>query len=401
MARYLTRRSHAGSAPRRAGLVVPAVALVAVAFALVGCNLDAPTQPDAGLTGTNPNQDFTFNGTITLTRSASIIPADDLATVTITAEVRNAAGSPVQNLTPVTFSTDLGQLVLEDGTGAAATQVGTFNGLASVRVASLNRAFGVANITARVGDQTRTIEVELEVVPIEGSVTLSFGDGSTTLDGTVTPAVPFRTPLLAIASGAEGDSLAGVGVRFRIIEDDSTGSGRGPARFEGFAETFTSTEGEATNQLIVRGAGRVVVVADLLDPNTDEVVATSNQIILVTAEAPDALVITLGIGDESGLSATGESPFTAVLVATVTQAGEPVASGVVEFEVTGSTGGTVTLSNGLALQEVVTDGTGRAVSGATASPAGANGTIIARLLDGPGGATLATSNIVLIAAEGP
>lgn len=395
MASYTTRRRHAGPVPRRAGLVLPAVAFLAVALALVGCNLSTPTEPDPSLSGTTSNQDISFSGTITLTSSSPTVPADDLTTVTITADVRDASGRPVQNLTPVLFSTDLGQFVTEGG-GTSAAEVGTFNGQASVAFSSFDRLAGTATISATVGDVTRILRVELEVAPVSGFVDLSFGSGETILDGTVSPITPFRTPLLAVASGTDGAPLAGVLVRFRIVKDNSTGSGRGGARFEGFAETRTNSSGEATNQLIVFGEGQVILEADLVDPNTGGVVSTSNQIILVTEEPENAgvTIITLTVGD-GGVTQTESAPFSAPLTATVTRDSEPRVGVIVRFTIRTPADPDGTLANAGTSQ---TDANGQAanvLNVASTASVGDSWSIFAEVLDS-GGSVIATSNDVII-----
>ena len=90
--------------------------------------------------------------------------------------------------------------------------------------------------------------------------------------------------LVTDTSGATPAPLAGGTVRFRITRDTSTGSGNGPARFVVRDDVLTSATGVATNILRIVGAGDVVVVADLIDPNTGDVTATSNQIIATTTD---------------------------------------------------------------------------------------------------------------------
>lgn len=399
MARHQTRRRNVGPVPRRAGLVVPAVAFLAVTLALAACNLSNPTGPNTGLTGTEDNEDFTFNGTITLSSTAATLKADDVSTVTVMAEVRNASGSPVQNLTPVVFSTDRGQLMAQEGAaGARTVQAVTFNGRASASFASLDRLTGTANISATVADVTQTFQVELEVAPVNGFVDLTFAGAGTVLDGTVSPITPFRTPLQAVASDTDGGALAGVIVRFRIVEDDSTGSGRGGARFVGFAETRTNTAGEATNQLVVFGVGRVILEADLIDPSNGEVVSTSNQIILVTTEPENAgqTLISLTVGS-GAVTQTDTAPFAAPLTATVERDGEPVVGAIVRFTLRTPVDADGTLANTGTSQ---TDASGQAanvLNVADTATVGDSWAVFAEVVDSTG-TVIATSNDVIVTA---
>ena len=137
----------AGGGRRRgyARFMTSAFCLLLISTMMVGCNLDNPTSPNApaDLTGQTTNQQFTFTGTIGVLSVSGTLSADDTSTITITAEVKDASGNPIQNLTTVTFNTNLGGFPQLNSAGiqfvSSTASATTFNGLASVAFQSVAR----------------------------------------------------------------------------------------------------------------------------------------------------------------------------------------------------------------------------------------------------------------------
>ena len=320
-----TTKSDAAGGLRRAGSSASAWALLLLlGIALPACGLGSPTQPadPATTTGQTTNQVFNCSCSIQIASASGTLAADDLTTVTISADVRDDQGNPISNLTPVTFSTNLGAFVDSAGNLFSALTANTFNGIAQVALASFNRATGTATVTAQIGDVTATINVEFEFVAVQGTVSLLFATaGTTSLTGTASAASPFETEIQATAVDLLGAVLAGVPVRFRIVKDHTLASGNGPARFLGPAETNTNSTGVANNVVRVVGAGDLVIVADLIDSSSGGVLSTSNQIILTTT-TPTTGFPSLSLADTNGatavtpsLSAAGELPVGLVATA--------------------------------------------------------------------------------------
>lgn len=304
------------------GLKLAAVggALVLMAMLSAGCSLDDPTSPNspAGLQGQNPNQALSFDGTVTLSASSASGPADGVTDIVISAQVLDAQGQPVQNLTPVSFATDLGLLRAfgaDPATGAASVLVTTFSGKASVVLTST--LAGTASVLAGVGDVTASTTVQLTLVPLTGNISVIFRSGGgdiTTTGGMASAAQPFRVPIVAQAVSLDNKALAGVKVRFRIVKDGTLGSGIGPARLDAPEVSLTDSSGEAFNQLSVVGEGTVVVKAVLIDPNTGKTVATSNQII---SQTTTPFTISLTFSDGTSTSFSSAAPFTEGIIATL------------------------------------------------------------------------------------
>ena len=229
-------------------------------------------------------------------------------------------------------------------------------------------------------------------MPIKGSLSVFFrigGEDLFNVFGTSAVTDPFRAGIVAVAVDDEtGAPLAGVLIRFRII-NDTTGfvAGVDKARLEGEETTFTNTAGEAFNQLRIVGVGEVVIEADLIDPNTNEVVETSNQIIAVTINIP---IITLAFGGGATTTVIGPGG-TATVTATVTDTtGMPISGAIVRFNITSdSTGGAV-----LSRMTAATGAAGTASITVTNGPTSPGTVMIEGEVIDSGGVVLATSNTI-------
>ena len=400
MARENKRDAGGGRRRRSATFMASAWALLMLlAIALPGCDLTSPTSPNnaSALTGQATNQQFTFNGTISVTTSASTVSADDLTAVTITADVRDPSGNPIPNLTTVTFTTNLGVFNLG---GEAFTQAtaGTFNGLAQVALQSYGRAAGTATVTAQIGTTAGSTQVTFEPAPLQAIMSASFGTsgtGAPTATGAASPADPLDIDVSALAtdtSGATQTPLAGGTVRFRITRDTSQDSQNGPARFIISGNVLTNANGVATNKVRIVGAGDVVIAADLIDPNTGGVAATSNYIIATSTGGTSSPTITFAFSDGSttkSFGATAPAVASDTITATVKDAAGDLASGeTVRFEIVTDTAGTATLSDGTAGPlDMTTSSTGLASTTISLTATGQAVVIRATLLDSSGNPT--------------
>lgn len=377
---------------RGAQLAVWSCALFLVAALVPGCGLDSPSSPNSpgDLQGNNPNQWSNFTGSVRIVVPSTDLPADDTTALPITAVVQDDSGRPVTNLTPVTFRTDMGTFGDPTATYAAdSITVGSFGGSATADLRSFQRDYGDATVYATVGNVAAEIDLNLEYVKVEGTLSLAFrvqGQDFFNMTGAASPASPFRAGIVGMATDATGNPLAGVKVNFRIIIDDTTSSGAGGSELDGEPTSYTDTNGEAFNQLKVVGIGRVVLEADLIDPITDELVGTSNQIIMTTISS---VRVSLLIND--ALTATGAG--TKNLKATVfDEAGKAVDYAFVKFEIQGADGtgtGYLTPASTVATEW----GIARATLGYKAGYVPGTTTVVAKVVDS-NGEVLATSNTV-------
>jgi hypothetical protein len=281
------RRAHAK-------VMTSALCLLLISTLMAGCDLNNPTSPNnaSQLTGQNTNQSFSFSGTITVSKSAGSVDADDVTTVTIIATVRDASGNPVPNLTTVTFSTDLGAFFVEEQTsGDAGTvrivspvfQATTFNGQAQAEFQSSGRIIGTARITASLGGVSGSTTVALEPAPVAGTIGLTFGasgEGDITATGSANQNAPLEKTVSVVAKDFDDNPIAGATVKFRIVED--TTEPNRPAVWVSSNTSSTGPDGIAANIVRVSGPGVVAMEADMIDPITGNLVATSNRIILTT-----------------------------------------------------------------------------------------------------------------------
>jgi len=393
----MTTHSNSGSRrwSRGAQLAVWGCALFLVAALVPGCGLDSPTSPNSpgDLQGNTSNQWSDFQGSIQIVVPTTDLLADDTTALTITAVVTTDAGQPATNLTPVTFSTNLG--TFGDPSAAAAVTAATvtsFGGTAAVDLRSFQRAFGKATVHASVGNVSARVKLDLEHAEVKGSLSLVFrvqGQVSTNLAGPASAANPFYAGLVGTAIDEGGNPLRGVLIEFRITRDGTLGSGVGGARLDGAAVSYTDNTGEAINQLEVVGIGQVVLEADLKDPVSGAVVATSNQIILTTTET-----IFLQLTYDDGSTAkTGNG--TRQMVATATDAaGDPFEGVFIRFEIQNDATDGASVSPASA----VTDATGVATSTLNIPVnailvGGEITTVVAKVVDSSGD-ELATSNTI-------
>jgi hypothetical protein len=182
-----------------------------------------------------------------------------------------------------------------------------------------------------------------------------------------------------------GNPLAGVKVHFRIVSDNTTHSGSGGARLQGQGITYSNTDGEAFEQLEVIGVGEVVIEADMIDPVTDEIIITSNQIIY---SGVSSVVLQLTINN--GTTATGGSSKN--LKARASDASGKVIPYIwVKFELQADATNTAKLNPETV---VATEwGNARSVLSFGGGTAGDVTTVVAKVVDADG-TVLATSNTV-------
>jgi hypothetical protein len=380
--------------------------LLLTAVALAGCNLTTPVAPntDGQLTGQTTNQQFVFNGTINISAAGFTLTADDTSTVTITADVRDASGNPIPNLTTIVFSTNLGAFVSDAGLTTVATAT-TFNGLAQVFFSSSNRQAGTATITASLGQVASSVNVTLEAEPVTGSISASFGatgTGPTTLTGVpASAAVPHNQDISAEALDLTGAAIVGATVRFRIVTDTTDElTSNHPAAFVGSSTTTTNSSGVATAVIRVQGPGDVILEADLIDPLTGQTVASSNQIILITSQGPESSTIVLTFSDGSTVFSFGAPGGAATegIIATVKDAaGKPLAGASVRFTMRSDTADTATFSDGTGEGGSVTttaSSVGEATETVTLDTSPQTVVIRAELLDASGAVIAVSSDII-------
>ncbi len=399
----------AGGGRRRgyARLMTSAFCLLLISTMMVGCSLDNPTSPNApaDLTGQTTNQQFTFTGTIGVLSVSGTLSADDTSTITITAQVQDASGNPIQNLTTLTFSTNLGGFLQVDSGGipfvASTASASTFNGLASVALQSVARGTGTATIIASLGSTTGSTTVVLEAAPVTGNISAAFGStgaGAVTMTGTASTAVPLDVAVSATATdlSATVSPIAGARMRFRIVVDTTKDSGLGgQVRFVGNVdEVTTNASGVGATMIRVQHPGDVVVVADLVDPNTGQTVATSNEIILVAIGGSGVPTLALTFDDDSTVRALGGTTApvsTGVIALAKNAAGQLLIGSTVRFIIASDTTGGASLSSG---GLATTGGDGTATITARLNTPSQTVVIFAELLDSSGN-VIATSNSII------
>ncbi len=324
MARTMFRDVGGGRRRGDIGFVTPVLSLLLISM-MAGCGLDSPTSPNTPgeLTGQTTNQEFSFSGSVSVESMSATLPADDIQTVTVRANVKNAAGNPIPNLTTVTFRTDLGGFLVgvDPSTGASLSvdtlTATTFNGQAEVEFVSSDRETGTANITASIGDVTGSATVELEHAVIKGSLSLGFGSGIgpiTQTGGFASQNAPLDVTVGVLALDLAGDPIPGAKVRFNIVQDTTDeGSPNDPAHWVTASSTVTGSLGDAVNILRVYGSGVIALDAVLIDPVTGDSIAVSNRIILTTQAVK---IVKLTFADGS-TSFTKGAPFNVGLRASV------------------------------------------------------------------------------------
>ena len=406
MARTMLRDVGGGRRGGNARFTISACCVLLMVAVLSGCDLTDPTSPNdpADLTGQTTNQTFVFTGTISVSSSAGTLPADDTSTVLLVVEVKDSSGAPIQNLTTVGFSTDLGAFNV-GGVLFTAAQVTTFNGSAQILFQSTNRQAGTATATASIGNVSSSSSITLTPAPVEGTIALSFGASGTddifTLSGAASEVTPLDSNIAVIALDPLGAPIVGSNVSFRITADSTADNSANPyAEFVASRHTMTGAAGGAVNILRAFGPGTVVVEAEMFDPNTGALVATSNRIILTTIQAVVAPFVTLAFANGStGFSAT--APYANLLTATVTDGfGAPQAGRTVRLSITADTSDT---GAGLSTTLATTNAFGKVTTTLTVPDNAPSGTpptvslvsILAEVLDPLTGAVLSTSNVIV------
>lgn len=370
-----------------------AVAVAVLALGLTACKPAAPTSPNSPtvLTGQNENEQPTFNGTLKIFGGGGRAPADGLTDVAIVVEVFNEDGAPVQNLTPVTFSTSLGTIRASGTDPATAGTAVTVNTWAGQAGALLRSEFsGEAVVSISVADHVRTTRVQFQASASTDVITLGFqsGSGSTsTLEGTT----PFLAPIVATVTDETGGGIAGASVRFKILRNSAAGE------LTAARKTTTDGDGQAFNVLSATQIGTVSLVAELLDANGRRV-RESNQIVATVTAESDDFEITLVWADES-TTTTAAVPDTVGMQATVVDAAtdETLAGRRVRFRIVSDTAET----DPAALAETnstLTNGSGVASNAVTVREVDTVVTIVADLIASDG-SFLGSSNQIVIRGE--
>ena len=405
MARTKLRDGGGGRRHGNARFVASAWCVLLMLAVLPGCDLNNPTSPNdpADLTGQTTNQTFTFTGSLSISSSANTMTADDLSTVLLVVEVKDSSGGAIQNLTTVNFSTNLGAFNV-GGALFTAAQATTFNGLASVLFQSSGRLAGAATITASIGTVSSSTQVTLTPLALDGTLALAFGTtgtGLTTLSGVASAVAPLEANIGLTALDTEGQPIVGVNVSFRIIQDTTAdGGATNPnAEFAASRHTTTGPDGSAVNILRAFGAGTVVVVAEMFDPNTGALVATSNRIIL-TASSQFVISLAFTPSGATSVSLLGPYPQTQAMAAVVTDTAGVVQPGLtVRFRITAdSTDTGASLSSSV----VVADSAGTANNSISVpgSIEAASVSILAEVINSAG-TVLATSNVIVASTPKP
>ncbi len=400
MAKTMFRDVGGGRRRGNARFIASAWCVLLMLAVLPSCDLTTPSSPNDpnNLTGQTTNQNFVFTGTLNVSSAVSALTADDLSTVVFVVEVKDSSGNPIQNLTTVVFSTNLGAFNV-GGFLFATAQVTTFNGTAQILFQSANRQAGTATVTASLGTVSSSSSITLTPAPVEGTLSLAFGTSGTglvTKSGVASTATPLDSDigLIALDSQVPPMPIVGANVSFRIIQDTTADGTSNPnAQFVASRHTTTGPDGAAVNILRVFGPGSVVVVAELFDPNTGALVATSNRIILTTSRS---FLATLLFSNGTASFTGSTFPLIDVITATVTDTAGTAQSGLtVRFSITSdSTSGGASLSPSLA----TTNASGQISTTLTvpddAGGAGSSVTIVAEVLDSSG-AVLTTSNAIV------
>jgi hypothetical protein len=366
--------------------------------ALIGCpGLDDPAAPTTGLTGNNPNATATFRGVISLSGAGGSVPADGATDVLVGARIVDEFGNPIANGIVVNFATDLGSVRASGAdptTAGSSTPIVTFEGRAVAALRSSSA--GTAAVTAWIADVASSVQVVFERVAIEGTVDLVFRTTTTTPQ--VVTTAPTNALIVGTAKGPTGDLLPGVTVRFKIGRDTTATSGVGEAYFGGPPKVLTNSSGEAYNTLFVNGVGEVVVYAELQDPVTEEIIAESGPITMITTEiqATTSVSLTLDSGATTGTGTVGiPSGLTAAVMSE--QTGQVLVGVPVRFRIVSDTTDTkafdpAELANPSAS---ATDASGEAFNAIIGHDSGAVIVIEAEALDPATGAVIAISNQIV------
>ena len=101
---------------------------------------------------------------------------------------------------------------------------------------------------------------------------------------------PLDSNIAIIAEDLLGEPIVGANASFRIIDDSTGDATPNPyAEFVASRHVVTGADGGAVNVLRAFGPGTVVVEAEMFDPITGTLVATSNRIILTTTQGTSSV----------------------------------------------------------------------------------------------------------------
>jgi hypothetical protein len=355
--------------------VASAASVLALVLALAACpGLSDPASPDTSLTGTNPNATATFSGVITLNGGGGAVPADGTSDFLVQAVITDNTGAPVANGVVVNFATSLGSVRAsgsDPATAGSSTPVSTFEGKAVVALRST--AAGVANVTAWIADVARTVTVRFDHAAVNGTVDVVFREAGTDVP-TITTTAPADALVVARALDELGAALGGMTIRFKIERDTTGGAGVGGAYWGAPPKTPTNSSGEAYNTLFVKGVGEVVAFARLHDPLTDELIASSGAITLITTQIQAEASMTLEFDDGSTTTAgTVGLPSGINAVVTSERTGQVLVGIPVKFSIIGDSTDTTAFDRAelAANGDTFTDSVGQAINAVIAYDSGA------------------------------
>ncbi len=122
-------------------------------------------------------------GSIVLTANPTSIPADGTSSSAITAVIRDTAGKPVPNGTPVVFTTDMGTFANSVFPSIVLATVGTSGTVTTSLIAGL--VDGVAQVMVTAGNLTQLIEIPI-LEKLSGSLNLTANPTTLAANGTNT-----------------------------------------------------------------------------------------------------------------------------------------------------------------------------------------------------------------------
>lgn len=322
----MTRQVHWCLPWRSAGLCGLAVCLVALA--VPGCDkmpLVAPTDT-----------------TITLYASSTTVGLN--GAVTITATVIEAAGTPVQNGTVVTFTTTLGTI--------APAEARTTGGKVSVTLSAGTKS-GTAEVSAHSGSSSSSDKLSISIgAAAAGSIQILANPSAL-------PASGGTVQLTALVDDASGNRISGVPVSFTtdngvLAQTSVTTDGNGEAR------TSLTTTATATVTAAVVGGSSTKLNASLSIPvrvGPTVIISTPSGNLLPGVPATFSVTVTAGtsavrtasidFGDGGGqaLSTSGASTATHSYASSGTY--------VVTASATDAAGETTTATGSVSVQNVV------------------------------------------------
>ena len=237
--------------------------------------------------------------TIKLSASSSVVQSN--GTTEIRATVLEASGTPVQNGTTVTFTTNLGTVSPVDAR--------TLNGIATVQFLG-NGQSGKATIKAISGGAGSD--------PLELSVgAAAAGRVSLSANPTSVPATGGTTTVSAVVVDASGNAIAGVPVTFTttsgsfnpaIVNTDSSGVARTTLTTNG-AATISATAGatksaDVTISVAVRPTVTIGLASGSANPSVGTVTTFSISATPATGGAPiQSVIVNFGDGESVDLGA--------------------------------------------------------------------------------------------------